>query len=240
MTRRRTGDSLRSFEFAMNRLRSKVTVLAGGALEASPSPVGRSKRRNFSLRRSVHFIPSNEKLLAKAASVGADTIVLDLEGATAVEDSLRLFLMQTNWIITDSVKDKDAGRRAIRSFLDTCQVHRTAKSSTEILVRINPLSGEEWRKDLEVAFDGKVAGFMLPKVESAEELRMLDSVLNKLESDAPYGPPKVLLPIATETPLAVLNIAEIARGPRVCAITWWVRHGRVAKTNLRFANCPEI
>jgi len=32
--------------------------------------------------------------------------------------------------------------------------------------------------------------------------------------------PKVLLPIATETPTAVLNIADIAKGPRVCAVTW--------------------
>lgn len=136
----------------------------------------------------------------------------------------RFFLMQTHSLKPnkDSVKDKDAGRRAIRSFLDTCQVHPTTASTSEILVRINPLSGEEWRKDLEVAFDTSVAGFMLPKVESAEELRMLDNVLKEMEADQD-GPPKVLLPIATETPLAVLNIAEIARGPRVCAITWWVR-----------------
>jgi citrate lyase beta subunit/acyl dehydratase len=57
-----------------------------------------------------------------------------------------------------------------------------------------------------------------------DELRLLDDLLTNMEKEHSGNNgivvPKVLLPIATETPMAVLNIASIAQGPRVCAITW--------------------
>ena len=129
------------------------------------------------------------------------------------------------------------GRQKLKSFLES-SASLPGRYTTEILVRINPLSssssssssssgGEHysmWRDDLDAGFIG-ADGFMIPKVESRAELIMLDEVLTKMEKDnrntSTQGQkPKVLLPIATETPLAVLNIADIARGPRVCAITW--------------------
>ena len=167
------------------------------------------------LRRSVHFVPAdNTKFLNKALSLGADTIVFDLE---------------------DSVKDKHVGRERLRQYLESIhhqqqqqQQRHTSHRTTEMLVRINPLSSEivDWKEDLEIGFMGcGVDGFMIPKVESHEELLLLDEVLTKLEKEHSVGrilvpPPKVVLPIATETPMAVLNIASIAKGPRVCAITW--------------------
>ena len=151
------------------------------------------------LRRSVHFVPGdNEKFLSKCLSVGADTIVLDLE---------------------DSVKDKPLGREKVRAFLEASK-GTPGRATTEILVRINPLSSAEaWRDDIDAGFAG-ADGFMVPKVESRAELETLDEILSGLEASSLVERPKVLLPIATETPAAVLNIAEIAKGPRVCAITW--------------------
>jgi citrate lyase subunit beta/citryl-CoA lyase len=150
------------------------------------------------LRRSVHFVPGdNLKFLSKSLTLGADTLILDLE---------------------DSVKDKELGRRTVREFLDSLP----ASGRSEVLVRINPLSGSYWREDVEASFHN-ADGFMIPKVESREELQMLDDfllTLEKQDGSTAASKPKVLLPIATETPQAVLNIAEIAKGPRVCAITW--------------------
>ena len=153
-------------------------------------------------RRSVHFVPAdNDKFLSKALTLGADTIVLDLE---------------------DSVKDKLLGREKLRAFLDTAN-SLPGRSNTEVLVRINPLSSviEDWREDVAAGFNGS-DGFMVPKVETQDELKLLDEILRDMEitSNRSSSHPKVLLPIATETPLAVMNIAEIANGPRVCAITW--------------------
>ena len=154
-------------------------------------------------RRSVHFVPAdNDKFLSKALTLGADTIVLDLE---------------------DSVKDKQVGREKLRSFLDTID-SIPGRNTTEVMVRINPLSSstDDWREDLVAGFEG-ADGFMVPKVETKDELRLLDEILSDMEQNNRHNSnsvPKVLFPIATETPLAVMNIADVARGPRVCAITW--------------------
>jgi citrate lyase subunit beta/citryl-CoA lyase len=151
-------------------------------------------------RRSVHFVPAdNDKFLSKALTLGADTIVLDLE---------------------DSVKDKQLGREKLRSFLDRANT-LPGRNKTEVLVRINPLSSsiEDWRDDVLAGFHGS-DGFMVPKVETQDELKLLDEILSGMENSNNCQHAKVLLPIATETPLAVLNIAKIAKGPRVSAITW--------------------
>lgn len=130
----------------------------------------------------------------------SDTLVLDLE---------------------DSVKDKPLGRLTVREFLNS--LPSDSRERSEVLVRINPLSGSYWQEDIESTFRN-VDGFMIPKVETHEELQMLDDFLSALERNDAYSnntnTPKVVLPIATETPKAVLNIAQIAQGPRVCAITW--------------------
>eukprot|EP00581_Thalassiosira_minuscula_P009399 CAMPEP_0183706394 /NCGR_PEP_ID=MMETSP0737-20130205/3245_1 /TAXON_ID=385413 /ORGANISM="Thalassiosira miniscula, Strain CCMP1093" /LENGTH=567 /DNA_ID=CAMNT_0025933807 /DNA_START=37 /DNA_END=1740 /DNA_ORIENTATION=- len=158
------------------------------------------------LRRSVHFVPAdNEKFLSKSLALGADTLVYDLE---------------------DSVKDKEAGRDKLNAFLTSEEIPNATVGTkrSEVLVRINPLSvtnefGRElWRDDLRAGMHG-ADGFMIPKVESIDELRLLDEALAEMEHQG-GGPKKVLFPIATETPAAVLNIAEIAKGPRVVAITW--------------------
>jgi len=123
------------------------------------------------------------------------------------------------------VKDKEVGREKLRAFLRSENNMPGRRDTTEVLVRINPLSSsggfgrEIWREDIDAGFFG-ADGFMVPKVESRDELRMLDEVLTNMEKNNAGFTKKVLLPIATETPAAVLNIADIARGPRVCAITW--------------------
>ncbi len=47
-------------------------------------------------------------------------------------------------------------------------------------MRINPLSSDHWKDDLLSMFD-YVEGFMVPKVETREELMLLDNVLPELE-----------------------------------------------------------
>ena len=61
---------------------------------------------------------------------------------------------------------------------------------------------------------------VIPIPEGSYELIMLDEILSDLEAKQNDSRRKILLPIATETPNAVLNIASIAKSPRVAAITW--------------------
>ena len=152
------------------------------------------------LRRTVHFIPAdNTKFLHKSLSLGADTIVLDLE---------------------DSVKDKVIARDTLTTFLQSNMCTSRDRDAIEVLVRINPLSTDMWKEDIDVGFSGNIDGFMIPKVESQDELILLDELLSDLEAKQNDSRRKIILPIATETPNAVLNIASIAKAPRVSAITW--------------------
>eukprot|EP00392_Amoebophrya_sp_AT5.2_P009744 g9772.t1 len=132
----------------------------------------------------------------------------------------------------------------VSEFLSTSSCARGAGGGAparrqEIFVRINPLDSEHWKLDIEA---GKLAdGFMVPKVTCAGDLRKLDAFLaenyphvdhlqgvQRAEPPTPEenentdrGPLHLLLPIATETPEAVLNLKEIAKASdRVCAITW--------------------
>ena len=94
--------------------------------------------------------------------MGADTLIFDLE---------------------DSIKDKIVGRDVLSSFLHSADMTADGRKS-EVLVRINPLSDDEsvWKYDIQVGFEGGVDGFMVPKVESKDELVMLDELLSDMEA----------------------------------------------------------
>ena len=80
------------------------------------------------------------------------------------------------------------------------------------LVRINPVDSPWLRADLETAAAGQ--GLVLPKAEGAETFVRLD------EAAADLALPPIL-PIATETPLAVFRMAEYARfADRLLGLTW--------------------
>ena len=70
------------------------------------------------------------------------------------------------------------------------------------LVRINPVDSPWLRADLETAAAGQ--GLVLPKAEGAETFARLDAAAEDL------APPPIL-PIATETPMAVFRMAEYAQ-----------------------------
>eukprot|EP00928_Gymnodinium_smaydae_P071102 TRINITY_DN54779_c0_g1_i1.p1 TRINITY_DN54779_c0_g1~~TRINITY_DN54779_c0_g1_i1.p1 ORF type:complete len:502 (+),score=122.11 TRINITY_DN54779_c0_g1_i1:54-1508(+) len=151
------------------------------------------------LRRTVHFVPGiSDKFLGRCLGLGADSLVLDLE---------------------DSVRDKEAGRAKVREWL---LQHRTRQGTPEILVRINPLDSGLWKEDLEACVEAGADGFMVPKVNTPEDMGVICAHIAELERacGADVGS-KVLLPIASETPEGVLNMPQIAKASkRIIAITW--------------------
>ena len=96
-------------------------------------------------RRSLLYVPaSSERMIAKAATRGADVLVLDLE------DGVHL-------------SQKDAARERLRE-------SRAAAAAAGALValRINPPAGAFGRADLEAAADVGFDAVLLPKAETAE------------------------------------------------------------------------
>jgi citrate lyase subunit beta/citryl-CoA lyase len=128
---------------------------------------------------------TNTKALAKAGSVAADMLVLDLEDAVAPEQKA-----DARAAVADRLAVGDLGHR-------------------EALVRCNGLDSAWGRDDLAAAVSAGADGVLLPKVTSAGDVFAIDSVLDELGARAALG-----LWAMIEMPLALLNIREIAAAAR--------------------------
>ena len=147
--------------------------------------------------RSFLFVPADsEKKLAKAKTSSADALILDLEDAVAADKRL-------------------VARELVCEFLKE-------KCASSLWVRINPVGSADCSADLEAIVAAQPAGIVVPKPDGPETLRVLDNLITALEArhGTPLGAIK-LMPVATETPLAVLSLNFYRDPPpRLVAMTW--------------------
>jgi citrate lyase subunit beta / citryl-CoA lyase len=153
------------------------------------------------VRRSLHFVPGGqEKMIAKALTLPADGLILDLEDAVPPE-----------------LKPKT--RPIVRRWLETLEFE-----GRERWVRMNPIFTEHAVADLEETIAARPDGYIVPKPRSAEDVRRVAAQLDRLEEKhgLPFGSTRLIL-IATETPQGLLNIGEVAAAsPRISAISWGI------------------
>lgn len=147
--------------------------------------------------RSLLFVPADsEKKIAKARGSAADALILDLEDSVAAEN-------------------RPKARGMVREFLR--EQHPQA-----IWVRVNPLDSDEFSADIEAVVPGAPAGLVTPKPDGPQVLNVVDAQLitQEIEAGLPIGSIR-LLPVATETPTAVLSLADYrSPPPRLAALTW--------------------
>jgi len=139
-------------------------------------------------RRSVLYMPaSNERALAKIASLACDAVIIDLEDGVAPADKV-------------SARDRVADVLAARP-----------QRRCEMMVRINPLSSEWGIDDLLAVAKAEPDGVLLPKIVIPRDILEAGDLLDdNLASDT------VKLWAMIETPKALLNIgaiAELGRDP---------------------------
>lgn len=133
-------------------------------------------------RRSVLYVPgSNPRALAKARSLAADTLILDLEDSVAPEQKA-----SARERVAAAVREGGFGRR-------------------EVVVRINALQSPWGRDDLAFASAALPDAILLPKVDGPGAVMQAARELR--EAGAPEG---VRLWAMMETPLAILNAGSIA------------------------------
>jgi citrate lyase subunit beta/citryl-CoA lyase len=142
-------------------------------------------------RRSVLFMPgSNPRALEKARALPADGLIFDLEDAVASEA-------------------KETARAAVAAAFTA-----GGYAPRELVLRVNPIETVWGHADLAVAATLPINAVLLPKVESAERVRLTVELL-----DALGAPPELTVWCMIETPLGVLAAAEIAgASPRVAAL----------------------
>ena len=133
-------------------------------------------------RRSVLYMPaSNERALEKAKALAVDGLILDLEDAVAPDA-------------------KETARE------NACAAARSGEyGRREVTIRINGI-GTQWHDaDLTAACAAAPDGIVVPKVNSADEVRRLVAAMEKAGARE-----HTMLWAMVETPQAMLHCEEIA------------------------------
>jgi len=143
------------------------------------------------------YIPGNNPaMLLHGGVYGADSLLLDLEDAVALNQ-------------------KDAARILVRNMIKSVNY-----MNSEVCVRVNHLSTPFGMIDLEEIVPLQPDSIRYPKTETVEELLKLISIIENIEDN--YGLPhnKMTIHIMIETALGVQNVFELAKcSKRVDAIT---------------------
>jgi len=149
------------------------------------------------MNRSFLFVPGDsERKLSKAMDSAADALILDLE------DSV------------DASKRVDA-REQVREFL-----HQSIDAQR--WVRISAINTDDAVKDLRAVMPAAPYGVVLPKPESADDVKQLAQLLDDLEHefDVQAGTTRIM-PIVTERPAALFTLHDYAQSTtRLEALSW--------------------
>jgi citrate lyase subunit beta/citryl-CoA lyase len=170
-------------------------------------------------QRSFLFAPGNRpRMVQKVITFGADAIILDLEDAVPIAD-------------------KAATRGAIKdALLSYPQAH-----SGKTYVRVNSLDTGLTADDMRGVLCRALDGIILPKVESAEELRRGDALISEMEAAQGLSPGHIdLIPII-ETARGFLNAQAIASaGTRVRRLAFGAGDFTFDLGVNWFGDCPAI
>ncbi|MHA1504277.1 MAG: HpcH/HpaI aldolase/citrate lyase family protein [Candidatus Heimdallarchaeota archaeon] len=154
-----------------------------------------TKLENQRLRRTRLYIPGNNPAMIQNAMIyQADSLIFDLE------DSI-------------PIAEKASARILVRNAIQTLDFE-----GCEVTVRINSLDTEFYDDDLKAIAHKKLDGILLPKTETLDDILYTDNLLTVLEEEKKIPKNKIKLMPIIESAVGVLNIDQIATGPRVVAI----------------------
>lgn len=147
--------------------------------------------------RSLLFVPgSNPRMLRKARSSGADSLIIDLEDAVAPGA-------------------RDAARAAVAAALDD------DGDGPPTFVRVNHPSTGLMETDLDAAVCPNLFGVVLPKADSPEDVAVLDAALTEREERAGAQMGSVVILPLVESCQGLRVAYEIARhSPRVVGLAF--------------------
>ena len=148
------------------------------------------------MRRSMLFLPGNNpNMLINAGCLGADAVIFDLEDAV-------------------SPAEKDAARLLVRNTMRYMDL-----DGCEIVVRINSVDTDFWRKDLDTVIPCKPDVILLPKSAESADIRLVDEYISDLEEKLELQKGGVQIMPLIETAMGVENAFAIASScKRVCAL----------------------
>ena len=102
-------------------------------------------------------------------------------------------------------KKEDSRQLVIR------QIENNDYGSRVVVVRVNDLGTKWGEQDVAAVANLPIQAILVPKVSEIRDISRMVDLLNRLGSELPIW-------IMVETPLAIININELARQPRVTAL----------------------
>jgi len=142
---------------------------------------------NPRIRRALLFMPGDSrKKIEKGASLGVDSIIMDLEDAIAFSG-------------------KEEARRCTRQAL-----HEVDFGRSERLVRLNQvIPGWLYADDIAATIDGQPDGYVLPKIEDPSQVQHVADLLAEAEEARGWPQESIKLLAIIETGKGIVNLREI-------------------------------
>lgn len=149
--------------------------------------------------RSLLFVPGDsERKFAKAAGIGADVLILDLEDSVAPTQ-------------------KDLARAMVAQLLDD-----RSRRDWAFFVRVNPFDTGLTLADLAAVVKPGLDGVLIPKANGKQDIDRIGHYLDALEARVGMAVGTVRIAVvATETPAAMFALGSYAPAhPRLVGLTW--------------------
>jgi citrate lyase subunit beta / citryl-CoA lyase len=149
--------------------------------------------------RSFLFVPADsERKLAKGAQTAADALIYDLEDSVAPDNKAAARVTLSGWI-----KGRPPDPRT--------------------WIRVNEPGSRHLLDDLAAVVPLQPTGIVLPKIKGPEDVSVASEYLTMAEAihGVALGSVRIIA-VCTETPAAVLRIAELANStlPRLAGLMW--------------------
>ena len=140
------------------------------------------------LKRSWMFVPGHrQRMIDKALGLNTDAIMLDIEDGVAPNE-------------------KDTARKNIAQSLGRDK----SPGAPARFVRINAIGHPRMDADVEAVVRPGLEGLVCPKVETPDEVRRVDAILNEREPKMNIERGSIKLLIAIESPKGLLNAPAVA------------------------------
>jgi citrate lyase subunit beta/citryl-CoA lyase len=148
--------------------------------------------------RTYMYVPGiQEGMLAKAPDRGADAYILDLEDSVPVAQ-----------------KEKARGM-VLKALPDISQRTRAA-----LFVRVNGLGTDQFVDDLFSVAHPALTGISVPKIETPQQIPVIDTFLAEAEKRRGLKPGSLGLIVNIESALGLVNVHEILKaGKRIVAVS---------------------
>lgn len=142
-------------------------------------------------RRALLYMPGDDRRkIEKAATLGVDCICMDLEDGTALSKKA-----EARTVIAKAMKELDFGK-------------------SERCIRINSIGSGFEKDDLAAALPTKPDAIVVPKIESAEQVKWVSGQIESYELSNNLNLGSIRLLIGVETAKGILNLKEIAEADK--------------------------